>query len=382
MNSFLKILKLFLIWRIALIVPVILAIIYIPLGNSYPFSEINYYKRLEGILSLPLLTAWSNFDGVHYINIAYDGYTTEARFFPLFPILIFLTGLEGNSFGLTYITALILPNIFFIGALIGLYKLLKLDYPEDQSIKSIIYLLVFPTSFFFVTVYTESLFLFLLVLAFYLAREKKWIWSVLVAMLLISTRFVGVFIIPALIFEYILQNPGLNLKNYLNIGAGVLISLTGLTLYSIFNFQKWGNFLYFLTAHSELNNGRSASSLITPPQTIYRYLKILTSIPINQYEWWIALFEIISFILVLAILILCFRKKIRKSYLIFSLPAFLLPSFSGTFSGLPRYVLVLFPLIIFLSLINNKWLIGAYSVISVIMLCGLLALFSRSYFVA
>lgn len=382
MNPVLKIIKLFLIWRSILFIPVIFASLYLNYGSSFPFFEIAYYKELPKFLDYSVVRVWSNFDGVHYLNIATQGYITEARFFPLFPLLIFLLSIGNISYPVTYIVALLLPNVFFIAALVVFYKLLRLDYNEKISFEALIYLLVFPTAFFFVSVYTESLFLLLLVTSFYFARRKNWSPAILAGVLLISTRFVGILIIPALIYEYFIQCKTLKFKNYLIMAMISLITPLGLVAYSIYNFKIWGNYLYFLTAQGELGNSRSVGSLIIPPQIILRYFKILTTLPMTQFEWWIASLEISSFIFGCFIIYFAWRKKIRISYLIFGSLAFLMPVLSGTFSGLPRYLIIVFPIFIVISLIKSKIVKQAYLIIGITLLFILLMFFSRGYFIA
>ena len=111
-------------------------------------------------------------------------------------------------------------------------------------------------------------------------------------------------------------------------------------------------------------------------------MKIILSIPYSQFEWWIALLEITTFFIVSFLLYLSWKKKIRLSYLIFSVPCFLLPIFSGTFTGLPRYSLVLFPIFISLALINQKLIKLFYVIIAPILLFLLLMFFSKGYFIS
>lgn len=382
MKSAAKILKYFLIWRAWLFIPVLVAGYLLPTGNSFPFYQLTHYKELPAVLSSGVFTVWSNFDGVHYLNIASRGYITEARFFPLLPILIFISSLGNIYFPLTYFISLLISNLVFFAALILLHKLLRLDYKDADSFQVITSLLIFPTAFFFVSVYTEGLFLLLVAASFYFARNKNWLATSLFSMLLISTRFIGIVIIPALIYEYLISEKRLKLRNYLT-GIGLIfLSLFGIISYSIFNYLKWGNFTYFLTAHTELNNGRTASTLVFPLQTLYRYYKILITIPLSHFEWWIALLEVLAFVFGIVLLFIAWRKNVRVSYLIFGSLAFLIPVLSGTFSGLPRYLLVIFPLFIGLGLVKSKLVRSLYCTISIMTLFLLLMFFSRGYFVS
>ncbi|OGE44282.1 hypothetical protein A3A45_01865 [Candidatus Daviesbacteria bacterium RIFCSPLOWO2_01_FULL_36_8] len=104
--------------------------------------------------------------------------------------------------------------------------------------------------------------------------------------------------------------------------------------------------------------------------------------PPGQFEYWIALLELSVFIAVSFLIYLGWKKKLNPSWLIFSLLTFLLPSFSGTFSGLPRYVITIFPIFIVLALIKNRLFKISYGLISPVLLLLLLVLFSRGYFVA
>ena len=82
---------------------------------------------------------------------------------------------------------------------------MRLDYSEGLSKKTLILLLVFPTSFYFAAIYTESLFLFLVLSSFYLCRQKKWWWAALAAMLASAVRITGIFLLPVLLIELVEQ---------------------------------------------------------------------------------------------------------------------------------------------------------------------------------
>lgn len=380
MNS--KLIKIILTWRLLLFLPVIAGGVFLNYGSSFPFFEVPFHKPLPEFLNIPVIKAWSNFDGVHYLNIASDGYITGGRFFPLFPLVLRVLSLDAFNFPLTFIISLILPNLIFIGALIMLIKLLKLDYPSKISDKTILYLILFPVSFFFISVYSEGLFLLLTLMCFYFSRKRKWYLAALSAMFLTASRLVGIVIVPALIFEYLITEKPKNFKSWFILFTISAISALGLVAYSVFNYFHWGNFLHFIAAQGELNNGRSTSGFVFPLQTIYRYLKILISLPLNLFEWWIALLELSSFIFGAVLLVIAWIKKVRLSYLIFGALAFLFPTLSGTFSGLPRYLLVIFPIFLTLALIENKYLKTVYYLSGALLLFLLLMFFTKGYFIA
>ena len=267
---------------------------------------------------------------------------------------------------------------FFL-SLIVFYKLLLFDYSRKQIKQVILTLLFFPTSFFFGSLYSESLFLLFLFLSFYFARKKKWFIAGFFGLLLSLTRLVGIFIFPALLYEF-LKNEKRSLRNLLK--SGLWMAPVGLIGYSIYNYILQKDFLYFIHAQGNFANNRSVDSIVLFPQTIYRYIKILLTLPSSQYEWWVASLELGSFVFAGLALYVAWKKKIRFSYLLFSLLAVLIPASSGTFSALPRYILIAFPMFMALGLLTNKFLKLIYFLVCLILSFILLYFFSKGYFIA
>jgi hypothetical protein len=146
---------------------------------------------------------WANWDGGHFRGIAENGYIPfQVVFFPLYPMLI--RGLMIINIHSLW-GGLIISSLAIVGALFYLYKLTALDY-EERIAKKVIYLtLAFPTAFYFGAVYSEALFLFLTVGAFYYARKKAWIIALLFASFSAVTRLTGLAVILAVAIEYFLM---------------------------------------------------------------------------------------------------------------------------------------------------------------------------------
>lgn len=374
---------LFLAWRVFLFFPLIISESFLSPRIGYAYTLLPYFLEKGSILSNFLLYPFSNFDGAYYLLIAAKGYTVNAGFFPLFPMLI---NAATRLFGVNilpfdprqYFTAITLVNFFFLAGLYVFYKIIKLDYKKNVAIWSIVFLLIFPTSFFFASIYSESLFLLLSLLSFYFARKKKWLWAGITGILLSATRIVGIAIFPALLYEYFKNEKNKSLAKLLSI----FLSPFGLIVYAFYNLQKWGNPFYFIQAQGNFANNRTVNSIILLPQTLFRYLKILFTLKPNIYEWWVAFFELSFFVFGLIIFYVAWRKKIRLSYLIFGILCFLIPASTGTFSGLPRYILIIFPIFITLALVKNKVLKIIYCAISIMLLFLFFMLFSKGYFIS
>jgi len=362
-----------------LLIPVVVGGLLLLYRSGYRYTNILMQQNpafLQGIFY-----AWANFDGVHYIEIARNGYTDQARFLPLFPLLIRVV-----SYGLFfvreellrfYLAGLLLSNTCTVALVWFLYKLISLDFKRSIVHKTLLFLLLFPTSFFLGAVYAESLFLLLAVGSFICARKQQWLLSCLLAAFACTTRIVGIALIPALAFEMYQQH---TLKFTWKHVASLAVIPSLLIVYALFNLYKWHDALYFITAHTELANGRSAN-IVLIPQTLVRYIKIFIAVPFTQYEWWIASLEFSMFFYATWGLWFAWKKHVRMSYIIFSIGAFLIPTFSGTFTGLPRYALVLFPLFIALAHIENKVVKTIIITAHILLLFILTILFSRGYYV-
>ena len=118
---------------------------------------------------------WNRWDTPHYLDLAQYGYSTEEPtrlffvFFPLYPQLIKIATLVvGDAFA----AALIVSSIASVAAGLLLYRLVRLDGPDDLAWRAVWFLFIFPTSYFLHIGYTESVFL-MFVLACVLAARQE-----------------------------------------------------------------------------------------------------------------------------------------------------------------------------------------------------------------
>ncbi len=342
---------------------------------------------MSNYLSNPYFWSWSNFDGEHYLAIAREGYLPLTYFF--FPLYPFLTKLFSVIFGkslLSYLlSGLFVSHASLILGMMGLYKLMSLDYKEKIIRLTLILLILFPTSFYFGSVYTESLFFALAVWSFFFARKRKWLIAGTLGVFAAATRIIGLALIAGLLIEW--WQYARTIKNRGKILASlicVLAAFLGIGIYLYYVYLKTGDPLNFLTTVSIFGTQRSAN-LITLPQVFYRYLfKILPSLNYaNFVGFFVPWLEFVTaFIFTLASI--ASFVKLRFSYSVFLLFGFLIPTFSGSFSSLPRYVLVLFPAFILGGIYLNK--IGRWRhLILLLLVTGLFictALFARGYWVS
>ena len=191
-----KIVIFFLVWRTLLFVIAGISPLVIPeFGARFPY----YQERLIDSGLPQFIWSFGNFDGVHYLGIAQHGYIYQFTqvFFPLYPILIKLFSLITLDNFL--LSGLLISNLAFLCGLIILFRLIKETYDEKIALWSCLFLLVFPTSFYFGAVYTEGLFFLLITSSFYFYYKKKIILACLVGSIASATRLAGLFLTPSLV---------------------------------------------------------------------------------------------------------------------------------------------------------------------------------------
>ncbi len=383
------VLPLFLIWQIINLAASFLASRLIPYLGFFPYRYV-----LESYHLPALITSLANFDGIHYILIAQNGYTQyQQAFFPLYPLLIrFLSPLLAHN---ELITGLLISNLCFLAGLIIFQRYLNLVMGGVGGRApgwTIIFLLVFPTSFFFTALYTEGLFFFLVVASLYfLEKENYWLAS-LFALLASLTRLTGLFLI--IIFGLKLISKIKNKSLYFILNTKYLLLLLspiiGFLAYCLYLLKTTGDFLFFFHSQPAFGAHRS-TNLIILPQVYYRYFKIILTAHPN-FQYLVSLVEASIFSLVFIVLVFQFsnllRHKNSKSFFsllglnIFSLANITLPTLTGTFSSVPRYSLMSLSFFIALGGIKNplpKILLAALFFILDMVLLGF---FVQGYFIS
>jgi Gpi18-like mannosyltransferase len=160
-------------------VPWVLITCYFVASRFYIFiiGILSVHVIVQGpsVRSMAPLDLFKNWDANWYLGIAHDGYAAHkysTAFFPLYPALLHLGGflchdLRDDGY--------VISNALLLASCLLLWKLVVRDYRRREvADRAVIFLLFCPVSFFFSTIYTESLFFFLMLALAYLATERRW----------------------------------------------------------------------------------------------------------------------------------------------------------------------------------------------------------------
>jgi hypothetical protein len=175
-------------------------------ASHYPLEDIFPYRGVKASSNV-LLAIWQRFDTNWYLKIAERGYAADdgsTVYFPLYPLLIRVVG---TVLGDNLLAALLISNAALLGVFYLLYQTASV-FADPR--RALVYLLIFPTSFFLFAAYTESLFLLFSLASLREGTRANWgragIWGALAAL----TRLQGVLLIVPLAYLYATRNHALS----------------------------------------------------------------------------------------------------------------------------------------------------------------------------
>lgn len=129
-------------------------------------------------------------------------------FFPFYPLMIRILTFPLQILGMNPIATATLAGIIVsaLGALLGmlsLYDLTRDSLGEEGALRASFYLIIFPTSFFLIQVYTEGLFVGLAFACLALLKRKQWLFAALLGVAATLTRAVGVTLVIPMAIAWI-----------------------------------------------------------------------------------------------------------------------------------------------------------------------------------
>lgn len=289
------------------------------------------------------ITAWNRWDAPHYLYIAQNWYTNmgdEANFivfFPLYPLIIklFLFAIS------PVLAAILISSIFFIIGCYFFYKLILVDYPEKIARWTVILLAIFPTSYFFNSPYTESLFLMLFAISFYTARKNNWIVSGITTALACITRPFGILVLPSILVEWLL-NKNRKLKSLPII---IIPSAVSILLYLNLNWRIYGNYFEF----QKILNNNWQKHFMFPWDSVTDTWRIALTGSLNSFGIMVGWMEAIT-ITISWILIPFVFKYLRKSWAVYYTLSIVLFSSTSFILSTPRYLLSIPPIFVLIAL--------------------------------
>lgn len=364
----------------------------------------NPAQLLPGALGR-VFNAWANWDGQWYLRIARRGYPSSdyAAFFPFYPALVrWLGPLAGYKY---IIVGVALSLAFYLAAMYVLHRLVALDYGPRVATWTVVFASLFPTSFFFQAVYSESAFLFFVVTCLYFARRDRWLLSGLAGFFAALTRNTGVLLLLPMALYYL----GARDRRPRAIDRHLLwfaLVPAGLAVWMVYLRIRLGNALAFSLAQLHWHR-RLTAPWVTLADGAHRGVSgiatlflhhgqapplasVSGSVLVSSHVARIALPNALALVLFVgaALALILAARRLTLPYLVYGLAALVAPLFYPTplqpLYSMPRFLLVAFPVFMALALLTERLVLTRLALLAVssVALVLLTTVFVRFIFVA
>lgn len=296
--------------------------------NSSINKQNNFYKYI--------IFPWFRLDGIWYMKIAVNGFINNSQAFaPVYPLLIVFIS---RLFNINYLlSGLLISNISLLLSIIIIFQEVSELFGDKSAKQTIIFLLSFPTAFYFISLYSESLFLLFLLLLWKSINYQNWIKTSLFGALVILTRFQGILIILPILYFYFLSHK-----------KGRLLDLFSIIL-MILVFPLWSIYLHYFRELDfpwiALNKGWESKFTI-PYLVLFNDINIL--IKNKNIIYYYSYFLDMIVLCIITVLLIFVIKKLQQKYILFIFPLIILPLIKTdknyTSVSLSRYMLPIFPI--------------------------------------
>ncbi|MGE0058831.1 MAG: mannosyltransferase family protein [Dehalococcoidia bacterium] len=313
----------FLAWRVALILVTYAGSRFVPLvANGGPGAV------GEG-RSFDYWRSWAQWDGGWFIQIATEGYGPRTQaWFPVYPTLIRVLGWVTGD---VVVAGLLISNLAFLTFLLVLHRLVKDRSGSGVAMSSVITVLTFPTAFYGVAMYSESLLLLMAALTLLSLERERLVAGSLFAGIAAGTRLVGIAtFLPLALFA--LRRWDQRPRTAAVYVVAAVICLAPLAAWCLFLWERHGDPFYFQTV-SSVSWGREPGNPLTTLADFIRH----PDDP-NSSTPLIPALELGLPLLFIAVLALGVRT-IPLSWWLYSVAAVVIPLSSGVLFSMPRYVL-------------------------------------------
>ena len=337
----------FLVSRIALFLAV-----YLGLAIA-PVSAQGVWRHFPGNL---FLDGFSRFDSGWYLGIALNGYTNlpnlegqrDTAFFPGFPGLLALVGRlfslsDAQGLGLA---GIVICNLCFLLSLCLLHSLAHRYFGKPVARLSVAMMAFGPFSIFFSAVYTESLFLFAALAAFWLSTRGKLYEAMAFAALAASVRVVGFLVTPFALLLYATESPFLSstdgvLHKAKTILTAIAIGFSTPVLHLVFLGLRFGNPFQFIDSQNADNWGKAASL-----ENLFRSFEPVFSAPTLLAAGYsvMSVVNVLALLACLAILMVALYRRTRLPWPLIAWSLLMAIASSSIWFSAGRFVSVIFPI--------------------------------------
>jgi len=322
-------------------------------------------EALWRVSSNELVNLQARWDTDFYHQIATVGYRWDPSvflhqnvvFFPLYPLLMRWGGalLGGHPL----LAGTLISLAAFGGAISLLYRLAVLELGEEKAWPVILLVSTYPYALFYSVVYTESVFLFLTVGAFYAMRRRHLLLAALAGLAAGLTRPNGLWLALPLLWMAV-TTPSDASKERRRVAASIvaLAPLAGVAIFSAYLYVRFGDALAWM--HGQAAWGVPLLGRGPAPDPV----RTVEDLQLKASEVMVYAGDIAAFFLAAASIV-PLARRVGAAYGMWIAVNIFPPVAAHLFISLGRFTSVLFPLFFWLALVVPRqrvaYLAGAFA---------------------
>ncbi len=372
----------------------------------------SYYQKGHVYLLDPFMNDQVAWDSEYYLGIATGGYndlriptmTTSGEtipanapgvnlkgsyslsyaFFPLYSWTIWLFHWPLKIFGLDPIATSTLGGVIVsalgtLAAMFALYDLTRDKLEDEGAMRAVFYLLIFPTGFFLVQVYSEGLFAGLAFGCLAMLKRRQWIPAALLGAAAALTRAVGVALVIPMAIAWVRTEEWRQIFSkgipWRPLGQALLVCAP-LIVFLIWKYSYLGLAFDYVEAHFFSRGVLKLGYAFSAWSDSFHFMFIG-----NPERTAYFLTEFIGLIIGIVTCVACLKYDPEVAW--FSLAVLVISWSSGPAQGIQRYILVAPAVFIMLARWGKNPVFDRAWTIFSLLLMGLLAmLFAFNYWVA
>jgi hypothetical protein len=358
----------FLLWRGALFVLDFAAV------RTLPERRPNANKDYVAFPGSPFWDSFARWDSGWYNRIAqrgyyYEGTQSNVAFFPAYP---YLSRWLGRLVGGHWVAGLLLSNLSLLASLFFVHGIARRYLDEDGARRAVVFVLVFPGSFFFSAFYTEGLFLATVAGAFYFYERDRLLPAGLFGCAAALTRSTGLLLFPALLLG-VLHRRGWRLGRDSARLAWLLLIPAGLGIFMAILAVQVGDPMAFAKAQAGWGRG-----FTFPLFTLYREAKAVSWSYLGPEHLFVAV-DLLAALGLFVVTALSLRR-LDLAHVVFAISSVLVPLASGRALSMMRFAGCVVPVFLVLAMITRRPLVDRFVTYAMALFLALeTVLFARWY---
>jgi len=298
---------------------------------------------------------WQRWDAKYFVSALTKGFSTSDGSASFHPLMVWLAAPISYTSGSPILALLTIATLSTLCLYLAFSTLAQLDLTKPDARRATLLFALFPLSYVFYAPYTESTFLLFAVLCFLFARQRKWLLAGLCGGVATLGRQQGLFLLVPLAYELWISKE----RDFKALISVTLIPSAYLfwILYraialsdSALDLSSLQGLIYSVFISSSSKQVIAEQAFVFPPYAVYLALVKLWQSP-NVPMALDLLFGLVFLVLTIAS-----WKGLRTSYRLYTLVILVISFslstgmiYSSTYMGLPRHLLLAFPIFIGLA---------------------------------